>query len=97
MNDPKHNKKNLELSGQTLRNDLKFKISSLCNHGQCVGVAKVSSMCNYGQCVGVLKNQEAIVVQDTKNKNEKPLSFTYDEWKAFVAGVKNGEFDLESL
>lgn len=96
MSQPKDNKKNIELSGQTVRNNMKFKISSACNYGQCVGVAKVSSFCDYGQC-GVVKNQEAIVVQDTKNTKGKPLSFTYDEWKAFVTGVKNGEFDVESL
>ena len=33
-------------------------------------------------------------VRDTKNRDGGTLNFTHDEWVAFVAGVKNGEFDI---
>jgi hypothetical protein len=35
-----------------------------------------------------------VCVRDTKDKTRTTLRFTADEWKAFVAGVKDGEFDL---
>jgi hypothetical protein len=35
------------------------------------------------------------VVRDSKDPERRTsLVFTRDEWTAFVAGVKNGEFDL---
>jgi hypothetical protein len=44
-------------------------------------------------CVGVGRRDEAILVTNTKG-GQSAVSFTNDEWKAFVAGVKAGEFDL---
>lgn len=35
-----------------------------------------------------------VCVRDTKDATRTTLRFTADEWKAFVAGVKDGEFDL---
>jgi len=32
-------------------------------------------------------------VRDTKNRDGAVLSFTLDEWDAFVRGVRAGEFD----
>ncbi|MFF5111785.1 DUF397 domain-containing protein [Streptosporangium sp. NPDC000509] len=32
-------------------------------------------------------------VRDSKNPNGPMLNFTFDEWRAFIGGVKNGEFD----
>ncbi len=58
-----------------------FKISSFCNFGDCVEV---------GQLPG-----GAVAVRDTKDRERgAALVFTPEEWTAFVAGVKNGEFDL---
>jgi len=36
----------------------------------------------------------AIAVRDSKNPEKGTLIFTPDEWDAFVAGTKDGEFDL---
>jgi Domain of unknown function (DUF397) len=36
---------------------------------------------------------DAVVVRDSKNPDGPALTFTPDEWAAFVAGAKNGEFD----
>lgn len=33
-------------------------------------------------------------VRDTKNPDSPVLEFNGDEWRAFTAGVRNGEFDF---
>jgi len=43
-------------------------------------------------CVAVAITPEGVAVRDTKDRRKKTLFFTHDEWKAFVAGVKDGEF-----
>jgi hypothetical protein len=49
-----------------------------------------------GNCVEVADNLDGIVaVRDTKDKGNGPiLTFTPSEWAAFIAGAKDGEFDL---
>lgn len=48
-----------------------------------------------GHCVEVRKDGEAIQMRDSKDKGAGPvLSFTTDEWNAFVGGAQDGEFDL---
>ncbi|MGH3548905.1 MAG: DUF397 domain-containing protein [Pseudonocardiaceae bacterium] len=34
----------------------------------------------------------AVAVSDSKNRDAKPLVYTPDEWAAFTAGVRDGEF-----
>ena len=46
------------------------------------------------RCVAVAKKGDVIAVRDTKDAAKTTLSFTHEEWEAFVAGVKNGEFDV---
>lgn len=48
-----------------------------------------------GQCVEVagLGLGDGTAVRDSKDPNGPKLIFTPEEWTAFVAGVKNGEFD----
>ena len=59
---------------------------------------KVSSLCGGGECVAVAKLANGnIAIHDKKDLSHKPMVFTHAEWKAFVAGVKNGEFDIEAL
>jgi Domain of unknown function (DUF397) len=57
---------------------------------------KVSSYCNAGGCVEVgLRPDGPVVVRDSKDpERQASLVFTAEEWAAFVAGVKNGEFDF---
>ncbi len=60
---------------------IEFRTSSFCSLGDCVEV---------GQLPG-----GAVAVRDTKDRERATsLVFTSEEWTAFVAGVKNGEFDL---
>jgi len=39
-------------------------------------------------------SDHVITVRDAKHPDGPKLVFTPDEWHAFVAGVKDGEFDL---
>jgi hypothetical protein len=56
---------------------------------------RVSSFCSFGNCVEVGRSPEgSVVVRDTKDRTQQPLTFTDEEWTAFVAGVKAGEFDI---
>lgn len=55
---------------------------------------KVSSFCRFGDCVEVGQLPGGSVsVRDTKDPERRALVFTYEEWNAFVKGVKNDEFD----
>jgi hypothetical protein len=58
-------------------NDQAFRRSSFCGNGACVEVAEVD-----GQ----------FLVRDSKNPDQRALSFTRDEWVAFVSGVEAGDF-----
>jgi Domain of unknown function (DUF397) len=50
---------------------------------------------NCDNCVEVAFVGGAIAVRDSKNPTGPALIFTSDEWDAFVAGAKDGEFDLD--
>ena len=50
---------------------------------------------NGGNCVEVAQNLPgAVAVRDSKDPDGPKLAFGPDEWLAFTAGVKAGEFDL---
>jgi hypothetical protein len=54
-----------------------------------------SSFCSHcGHCVAVAYKDDVIAVRDTKDVNKMSLQFTQEEWRLFIAGVKNGEFDF---
>jgi hypothetical protein len=46
------------------------------------------------QCVTVAMRQDVVGVRDTKDSSKTTLCFTAQEWRAFVKGVKAGEFDV---
>lgn len=53
-----------------------------------------SSFCaNCENCVGVAIEGDAVFVTNTTTPGTV-TKFTHAEWAAFVAGVKQGEFDL---
>lgn len=56
---------------------------------------RVSSFCSGGGCVEVGRLPGGgVAVRDAKDpERAAALEFTREEWVAFVAGVKNGEFD----
>jgi hypothetical protein len=50
---------------------------------------------NGGDCVEVARNLPGIVaIRDTKDPGGAALVFGRAEWAAFLAGVRDGEFDL---
>lgn len=52
-----------------------------------------SSFCHGGECVEVAVSDGVVLVRDTKSPQTGPLSYTLDEFRAFVRGVVAGEFD----
>jgi len=51
-----------------------------------------SSRCGNATCVEVAKVDDQYLIRDSKNPSAAALSFTEEEWVAFVAGVNAGEF-----
>jgi hypothetical protein len=50
---------------------------------------------NGGACVEVAELSDAVAVRDSKDQSGPILIFTPEEWRAFVGGVKDGEFELD--
>ncbi|MER5645812.1 DUF397 domain-containing protein [Streptosporangium sp. NPDC002524] len=64
-----------------------WRKSSRSGNGQnCVEVAVISKGGNE-------RHDRAYAVRDSKNPNGPRLAFTAGGWRAFIGGVKNGEFD----
>ena len=53
---------------------------------------KSSHSTNNG-CVEVAQIDDQIAVRDSKDPSGPVLVFTPHEWRAFLAGVRDGEFD----
>jgi len=51
-----------------------------------------SRHCGTNACVEVAKVGDRFLVRDSKNPDAAPLDFSAEEWSAFVAGVKEGDF-----
>ncbi|HUC25269.1 MAG TPA: DUF397 domain-containing protein [Streptosporangiaceae bacterium] len=50
---------------------------------------------NGGGCVDVADNLPGVVaVRDSKDPSGPVLAFGPDEWRAFTAAIKTGEYDL---
>jgi hypothetical protein len=52
-----------------------------------------SSRCESDTCVEVAHVDQVIAIRDSKDVDGSVLTFSAEEWAAFVAGVRNGEFD----
>lgn len=53
-----------------------------------------SSRCGDSACVEVTQFVPGSIMVRQSDQPERMLVFTADEWVAFIAGVKDGEFDL---
>lgn len=53
-----------------------------------------SSRSGQTNCLEVRPASGGVEVRDSKNPGGATLTFTRDEWLAFIAGAKAGEFDL---
>lgn len=81
-----------------------FKAKASGQGGNCVQATWTSAArCPGGDCVQVkqdtqytsLDGQPLVCVRDSKLGDESEiLRFTFPEWRAFIASVKAGEFDL---
>jgi hypothetical protein len=45
-------------------------------------------------CVEIATVERVVGVRDSKDRQGPILVFRFDEWNAFLAGVRDGEFDL---
>ncbi|MGI5995544.1 MAG: DUF397 domain-containing protein [Saccharomonospora viridis] len=45
-------------------------------------------------CVEFRRVEGGVEVRNSKRPDEATVSYTDSEWRAFIAGVKNGEFDI---
>jgi hypothetical protein len=45
-------------------------------------------------CVEVATLEHLVGVRDSKDRQGPVLIFRFDEWEAFLGGVRDGEFDL---
>lgn len=54
---------------------------------------KSSYSANGADCVEVAITAHLVAVRDSKNPTGPILTFTRHEWAAFLAGVKDNEFD----
>lgn len=59
------------------------------------GVFRKSSGSDTGGCVEVAAPPGGgVLVRDTKNRDGGTQAYSDWEWRAFITGVKRGEFDL---
>lgn len=49
---------------------------------------------NGGTCVETKITEDTVLVRNNLRPNAGTAEFTYEEWKVFVAGVKDGDYDL---
>ena len=54
---------------------------------------KKSTFSGTSNCVEVARVGGRLLVRDSKNPDRPGLAFTEHEWRAFISGVKAGEFD----
>ncbi|NUR73357.1 MAG: DUF397 domain-containing protein [Hamadaea sp.] len=52
-----------------------------------------SRRCDSGTCVEVAVLDDEVLVRDSKDPHGPVLRYSRAEWQAFLAGVREGEFD----
>lgn len=45
-------------------------------------------------CVAVAITGEGVAIRDSKDQSNITQFYSHEEWRAFIQGVKSGEFDL---
>lgn len=56
-----------------------------------------SSISEESNCVEVAVTRTSVLLRSSRDHSGKILSFTYGEWGAFLAGVRNNEFTVDVL
>jgi hypothetical protein len=54
---------------------------------------RVAQLCESGACVGVARQGEFVLIGNTSSPEAPVSRFTSEEWNAFIAGIKLGDFD----
>ena len=54
---------------------------------------RTSLSCNGGACVTVATKGRMILIGDSKSPGGPVLTYTANEWRDFLTGAKNGDFD----
>jgi hypothetical protein len=54
---------------------------------------RTSRSCSNGSCIEVATIDNLVGIRDSKNPDGEVLLYTVNEWKDFLAGAKNGDFD----
>ncbi len=50
-------------------------------------------VCDGGQCVEIGKRGESVLIRSSAAEDGRYIALSRDEWRVFLAGVKNGDFD----
>jgi hypothetical protein len=67
--------------------------SRSCESHACVEVAfRAATACETANCIQVGAAPGRVYVRDSKDLTLPPLQFPPTAWRAFVAGVKDGDF-----
>ena len=53
-----------------------------------------SSFSTHNNCVEFRRTPDGVEVRNSKRPDAGTIAYTDSEWTAFLAGVKNGEFDI---
>lgn len=53
----------------------------------------VARKCNGGHCVMVAAQDDQIVIGSSKHRDGPIISYSREEWAAFVEGIRQGDFD----
>ena len=64
------------------------------DHSEFTGWRKSTRSAGGANCVEFAATHDAIGLRDSKDPDGAVLAFPADVWRDFVAGVRNGEFDL---
>jgi Domain of unknown function (DUF397) len=57
-------------------------------------VWRKSKLSDAGNCVEVAFRGESVLIRHSQDPSGPVLSFSHPEWCAFLAGARDGEFDL---
>ncbi len=57
-------------------------------------VWRKSSKCTCGECVEIASDDREASGRDTKTPDPSALMFTPAAWRAFIDGMRDGQFDL---
>jgi hypothetical protein len=55
-----------------------------------------STKCESSGCVEFAETDHQVMIRDSKDPHGPALTFSRSSWRAFVAGVRNGDFDKDN-